>query len=593
MRPATRHQKTRQRIPSGEHTHDLEVPGDGASASMRVPVSAVMTPSALCVPEHLSLTTLEEILLDRDLSGLPVVDEQGKLVGFVEMTDIVREVHHRGDTDEVPGTRTVAQVMSPIALELPASCPIAKAVHLMATQQAHRIPVVSGDGALLGIVTAGDIVRYLAGAERTAKLPAKLPDRGSPAWEVPDHKHLTDADRVVALSFLAGGVAHQVNNALTPMRLSLGRLTSFELSQRPLSPERLHRIELLQDVREGVDRIEQIIRELKAFSHTDGPSRVVDVPAELEVAIGLAAHEIRHRARLVCDYATVPTIRAKPAELRQVFLNLLVNAAQATPEGQAHVNEIRVMTRTDGRGRAVIEIKDTGSGIPSDVATRIFEPFFTTRPERTGLGLGLTLSRDIVAALDGEITIDSVVGKGTTVRVALPPGPGQPVASQRPTPSRRAPAAAPERRRILIVDDDRPVAAALALELEAHDVVVAESGREALTILAHDKGFDMILCDLMMPEVSGIEVYEALQRTDPALLDHVVLMTGGAFTSRARQFLSEVDTLVLEKPFHPGQLHDLVHALGSRRELTASRALPPGPRDAQISCGIGRRGARK
>jgi signal transduction histidine kinase/CheY-like chemotaxis protein len=453
---------------------------------------------------------------------------------------------------------------------------VAKAVNLMATQHVHRLPVVSDDRALLGIVTAGDIVRYLARAGPAASGPAAVADQtadeGSAARVVTERERLTEADRVVSLGFLAGSIAHQVNNALTPMRLSLGRLASFELSRRPLSAEQLHRIELLQDVREGVERIEQIICELKAFSHTDGPCRAVDVSAVLEVAIGLAAHEIRHRARLVCEYAAVPPVRAKPAELRQVFLNLLVNAAQATPEGEAHVNEIRVTTRTDDHGRAVIEIKDTGTGIPSDVATRIFEPFFTTRSERTGLGLGLTLSRDIVSALDGEITIDSVVGKGTTVRVALPPCDADTVSSGLPNEAQPDPTAPCERRRILIVDDDRPVAAAIALELGVHDVVVAESGREALEILRHDKGFDVILCDLMMPEISGIDVYEALRLLDPALLDRVVLMTGGAFTARARQFLAEVHTPILEKPFHPGQLQAIVHTLEHRRKLADGRA---------------------
>jgi len=400
-------------------------------------------------------------------------------------------------------------------------------------------------------------------------------------------------DREVSLGFLAGGIAHQINHALTSMRLSLGRLTSFELSRRPPSAEQAHRVELLQDVREGVQRIEQIIRELKGFSHTDGPSQPVDVTAVLDVALGLVAHEIRHRARLVCDCAAVPLIHGKPAELLQVFVNLLVNAAQATPEGEAYVNEIRVTTRTDDHGRAVIEIKDTGIGIPSDVATRIFEPFFTTQPRHRGLGLGLTLSRDIVSALDGEIAIDSVVGKGTTVRVALPPCDAEAVSAclpDAPQPDRATPS---ERWRILIVDDDRPVAAKLALELDAHDVVVAESGREALQILDHDKRFDVILCDLMMPEITGIEVYEALRRIAPALLDHVVLMTGDACTARAWQFLSEVNALVLDKPFHPEQLHDVVNALGYRRMLSDLRTLPSAWPAAQISPGLRRRGARK
>ena len=551
---------------------------------MRVPISEVMTRSVVCVTEHTSMAILEELLLDHNLSGVPVVDNRGKLVGSISMTDIVRELHYQVETAQVsltgdlawgfhvePESLIVANLMAPVAFELPVSCPVAKAVSLMATKHTHRVPVVSDDGVLLGIVTAGDIVRHLARSGAPDAAPADLPGEGSARDAERERK--TETDRLVSLGFLAGGVAHQINNALTPMRLSLGRLASFELSRRPMSPERLHRIELLQDVREGVARIERIIRELKAFSHIDdSPSRAVDVAALLEIAIGLTGHEIRHRAQLVCDYAAVPLVRAKPAELRQVLLNLLVNAAQAIPEGEAHMNEIRAAARTDEHGRAVIEIQDTGTGIPPDVAARIFEPFFTTRPEGKGLGLGLSVSRDIIAALDGEITVDTVVGKGTTVRVALPPCYEDAVASGAPdeVPD---PAATSDRRRILILDDDRPVAAALALELEEHDVVVAESGREALEILRHDQDFDVILCDLMMPEISGMDVYESLRLLNPTLQGRVVLMTGGAFTARARQFLATVDAMLIEKPFHPGQLHAVVHALEHRRE----RARPPSP----------------
>jgi signal transduction histidine kinase/ActR/RegA family two-component response regulator len=550
---------------------------------MCTPISEVMTRSVVCVTEHTTMAMLEELLLDHNLSGVPVVDNRGKLVGLVTMIDIVRELHYQAETAQVslagdlawgfhvePELLIVAHLMAPVAFELPVSCPVAKAVSLMATQHAHRVPVVSDDGVLVGIVTAGDIVRYLArsGApDAAADLPGEASARDA------ERERKAETDRLVSLGFLAGGVAHQINNALTPMRLSVGRLASFELSRRPMSPARLHRIELLQDVREGVARIERIIRELKAFSHIDdSPSRAVDVSALLEIAIGLTGHEIRHRAQLVCDYGAVPLVRARPAELRQVLLNLLVNAAQAIPEGEAHMNEIRATTRTDEHGRAVIEIQDTGTGIPPDVAARIFEPFFTTRPEGKGLGLGLSVSRDIIAALDGEITVDSVVGKGTTIRVALPPCCEDVVASGAPAEA-PAPSATTDRRRILILDDDRPVAAALALELEDHDVVVAESGREALEILRHDQNFDVILCDLMMPEISGMDVYESLRLLSPTLQGRVVLMTGGAFTARARQFLATVDAMMIEKPFHPGQLHAVVQALEHRGE----RAQPPSP----------------
>ncbi len=314
--------------------------------------------------------------------------------------------------------------------------------------------------------------------------------------ETAAHEHATEADRLVSLGFLASSLAHEVNNALTPMRLSLGRLTSFELSRRPMSAQRMHRIELLQDVREGVARIERIVRELCVFSHTDDATRrTVAVSEVLEMAIGLADHEIKHRARLLRDDGDVPAVAARPADLCQAILNVLINAARSIPEGEAHLNEIRVTTRADERGFAAIEISDTGKGIRPDDLPRIFDPFFTTEPAGRALGLGLALTRDVIMASGGDIDVDSVLGKGTTIRIALPPSDmEEPVMTSKPDSPPRQQSSV--RQRVLIVDDDRPVAAAIALELRDHDVVVAESGREALKILRCDKDFDVILCDL-------------------------------------------------------------------------------------------------
>jgi signal transduction histidine kinase/CheY-like chemotaxis protein len=512
------------------------------------PIGALATRDVVCVSPELTVEELERLLLARDLSGVPVVDDDARLVGFVAMTDIVRRApEHANDAHEV-----VANIMRLVAFELQASCPVAEAIDVMSTQHVHRVPVVDEAGALVGIVTASDIAHALA---RTAT---------REVGAMNDHREETD--RLLSLGFLAGGIAHQANNALTSMRLSLGRLVSFEQSRRPQSPESSHRIELLQDVREGVFRIERIIRELKAFSQVDdGPTTTIEVSTLLDVAIGFVAHEIRHRARLVCDYAIAPPIRARPAELRQVFINLLVNAAQAIPEGEAHLNEIRVVTRTDDHGRAVIEISDTGNGIAPDLIRHIFEPFFTTKRPAGSLGLGLALARDVVESLKGEVTIDSTVGKGTTVRISLPASDVamQPAPAPEPRPTLVAHTA---RRRILIVDDDRPVAAAIAFELQDHEVVVAESGREALEILRREKDFDLILCDLMMPEISGVDVYESIGLADPALLNRVVLMTGGAFTARSARFIAERSPALLEKPFHPGQLRGVVDALQDRRD---------------------------
>lgn len=389
--------------------------------------------------------------------------------------------------------------------------------------------------------------------------PAERPGKEEEVDDV--RASLDEVERLVSLGFLAGGIAHEINNALTSMRLSLGRLVSFEMSRRPMSSESLHRVELLQDVREGVSRIERIVRELRAFSHVeDGPVRVVDVQAELDTAIGLVAHEIRHRAQLECNYSPIPPVRARPGALRQVFVNVFLNAVHAIREGEANIQEIRVTTRTDERHRAVVEIADTGTGIPPDVARRVFEPFFTTG---LGLGLGLGQSRDVIAALDGEIVIDSVAGTGTTVRISIP----STTERVEQTSSEDGPtqADAVGQRRILIIDDDRPVAAAIALELGLHDVVVAESGREALELLRREKDFDLILCDLMMPDVTGMDVYEALRAIDPSLLERVVLMTGGAFTPAAREFLAVTNAPLIEKPFQAGALLELVAATAPRR----------------------------
>ncbi len=371
-------------------------------------------------------------------------------------------------------------------------------------------------------------------------------------WEA----RLVESERLAVLGSLAGGIAHQINDALTSTRLSLGRLISFELAQTPLTPVRQHRIELLQDAREGVARVEHITRELRRFSQSESdPSATgpVDLRAIVDSALNLAAHELRHRARLECDLRGLPPVLGGDQALRQVFLNLLINSIQAMPEGAADHNTIRVSSWTDELGNAVVEIADTGKGISPQDLGRIFEPFFTTKRSGEGLGLGLSVCREIVNGLGGRISAESAPGRGTLVRVVLPPAPPAETCAARP----RAQTAS-ERRRILIVDDDRPVAAAVALELEDHDVVVAGSGREAFEILRRDPAFDVILCDVMMPEISGVDLYNWLRPIEPQMLERFVFMTGGAFTARAEQFLRDIPNLRLDKPFHPDDLRRVI-----------------------------------
>jgi CheY-like chemotaxis protein len=288
----------------------------------------------------------------------------------------------------------------------------------------------------------------------------------------------------------------------------------------------------------------------------------MDLRAIVDTTVTLAAHEIRRRAQLSCHLDELPPVLGREQALRQVFLHLLINAAQAMPDDATDRNRVEVRSRTDAAGNAVVEIDDTGPGIPAVALGRIFEPFFTTRPPGQGLGLGLSVCLELVTAMGGRIAVESEAGRGTRVRVVLPPAPPVPreVAAP-PRPSRVASA----RRRFLIIDDDRPVAAAVALELaEDHDVVVAGSGREALEILRRDPAFDVVLCDLMMPEMSGMELFAWLQPIEPELAGRIVFMTGGVFTPRAEHFLRETTNVRLDKPFRSADLRRVIEGVAPR-----------------------------
>ena len=223
---------------------------------------------------------------------------------------------------------------------------------------------------------------------------------------------LLQRERMAALGTLSAGVAHEINNPLTYLLVNLEhvlrRLRAASASDDPIdelaatgaigAPAEgaaggLAALALsLQQAVEGANRVRQIVRDLLTFSQGNVEQRgMADVRGIVESATQMAWHEIRHRARLVKSLAEVPPVDANEARLGQVFLNLLVNAAQAIPEGQADRHEIRVGTRTDDHGNAVVEVSDTGTGILPENIPRIFDPFFTTKGE-TGTGLGLSIS---------------------------------------------------------------------------------------------------------------------------------------------------------------------------------------------------------
>jgi signal transduction histidine kinase len=238
-------------------------------------------------------------------------------------------------------------------------------------------------------------------------------------------------ERLAAVGTLAAGIAHEINNPLSAILGNIAVLAddiarvleplgrADELPGSALDLARRIR-EPLADTQEAAERVRLIARDLRVFSRSDEDSRApVDVRTVLDSAARMAAYEIRSRARLSRRYSDVPAVDANEARLGQVFLNLLVNAGQAIPEGNPDDNTITISAGVANEN-VFVEVADTGTGIPPDVLPRIFDLFYTTKPAGVGTGLGLPICHRIVTGLQGEITVDSVVGRGTTFRVSLP-----------------------------------------------------------------------------------------------------------------------------------------------------------------------------
>ncbi|MBN1203782.1 MAG: PAS domain-containing protein [Myxococcaceae bacterium] len=368
------------------------------------------------------------------------------------------------------------------------------------------------------------------------------------------------ADRMASVGTLAAGVVHEINNPLAYViaNLDYARQEIASALEAGTPPEPHELPTALKEAREGAERMRLIVRDLKTFSRPDDVRmEPVDLPRAIDSAVTLAWNELRHRARLVKIYEPVPPVWANEARLGQVFLNLLINAAHAIPEGAADRHEIRVRTRVDAAGRVVGEVQDTGAGIPEEHRARILEPFFTTKPPGEGTGLGLSICHGIIKSLGGELQFDSEVGKGTVFRVVLTP-------PQAPKPREANPAqtvAAPRRGRILAVDDEQLVLNAMKRTLgQQHEVIVFSRARAALAWLEQGEPWDVLLCDLMMPEMTGMEFHAELSRRMPERAGHVIFVTGGAFTPGARDFLARVNNLRVEKPFDPKALRELVNA---------------------------------
>jgi CheY-like chemotaxis protein len=375
------------------------------------------------------------------------------------------------------------------------------------------------------------------------------------------------AEKLASIGMLAAGVAHEINNpaafVLANIEALRGQMRLIEDKIKELpgggAAQRLEVSEvlfeataMLQESKEGMVRIHRIVRDLGSFSHADDDATsAINVNSAVESALTMLRNELKYRARVERDLRATSAVRANSARLGQVFLNLIMNAAQALEEAGIKRNLVTVSSFESGPD-VVVQVQDNGPGIPPEILPRIFDSFFTTKPRGVGTGLGLPISQGIVRSLGGEITVESRPQAGSIFRVRLP-AVAAPIAAEVPDPP--LPMQGYPRRRILAVDDEALLLKAYRRMLsDSHEVVTALGAQEALRVLAKDRQFDAVLCDLQMPDVSGAELYATVRSRHPGLAERFIFVTGGAFSSDAKRFLEESQCAVINKPFRVEEL---------------------------------------
>jgi len=354
-------------------------------------------------------------------------------------------------------------------------------------------------------------------------------------------QRLAQSEKMSSLGQLISGTAHELNN---PLACVLGYAQLLAASPVAADPEVARRLGVL---RRDAERCQRIVQNLLAFARQRPPARrPISIHQVVESTIALVEYPLRADGvtlRATLD-ANVPAIDGDFHALQQALLNLVTNAKDALL-GAGERGEILIRSAVDGP-EVVLDVEDTGPGIPPEIRARVFEPFFTTKAEGHGTGLGLAIVYGAVTSHGGTVEALARAPRGTTIRIRLP-------ASARLDSSDRSglEAAAPAGRgRVLVVDDEPSVARLLrdALEAEGHMVQCVEDGPAALALVLEDR-FDAVVADLKMPGMSGVELFEEIRRERPDLAAGVVLASGDTVSGDAERAAAEAGVELLEKPF--------------------------------------------
>jgi two-component system, NtrC family, sensor kinase len=233
---------------------------------------------------------------------------------------------------------------------------------------------------------------------------------------------LAVADRLAAMGTLTSGIAHEINNPLAYILANIAYAES-ELAEPERLTDSARIAELrhaMQEAREGAHRVRDIVSEMRTLSRGEAGSGPTSVRRVLDASVAAVSSELRSRARLVLAVGELPTVNGDEARLGQVFISLLLNAADAIAPGTPAENEIALAAGEDEQGHLLVEVRDTGVGIPPELHHRIFDPFFTSKPVGRGRGLGLAICHHIITDLGGTISVESAPDHGSVFRFRLP-----------------------------------------------------------------------------------------------------------------------------------------------------------------------------
>ncbi len=376
------------------------------------------------------------------------------------------------------------------------------------------------------------------------------------------HERVVHSERMATVGTLAAGVAHEINNPLTWVIANLDAMDRMLGNLRPGDVDGLEQVsKMILEAQQGADQVKRIVRDLLTYSRSQPEQHEsVDVHEALDIAVNIATNQFKYRAHLVRDYGHVPGVVADESRLTQVFVNLIVNAAQAIPERRGHTEHdrdgvIELRTAVDPDGRVRVSVKDNGHGMPEAVKARVFDPFYTTKPVGVGTGLGLSISNNIIQSFHGEIQIESEEGVGTVVSVVLPAAPDR-------TDAYAALESSDPRTRVLVVDEAGQLGRPLSRMLgSGHEVVSLRTGRDALSIIDGGDPIGAILCDVGLTDMFASDFYRNVQRISPALVQRLAFIIGDDDLDDVAEFLDRNGLPYIQKPIEPSMLRELVERL--------------------------------